>query len=137
MNNTITIGLPVSPATFIERSTKNVTEILISHGGGMGGASYRKYGTIITRNDNGFLIFETFLGERIEINQRWVVSIEDKQLIEIIVDVTEHSNYHKHTCEKHITTECCIVDLSDEVVFNDSFDHDDRNIIYSHKEITK
>ncbi len=137
MNKLITVGLPCSPANFIKKSTKTVTEILISHGGGMGGASYKKYGTIIKRHDNGFLKFETFLGEQIEINLSWVVSIENKQLIEIIVDVTEHSNYHKHTCEKHITTECCIVDLSDEVVFNDSFDHDDRNIIYSHKEITK
>ena len=124
MNSNITIGLPCSPATLVSTESVPVTQVQLSYGGGMGGSNELLYGTIEQELDGNRFIFKTYLGEEIEINRNFVVTIREKRLVVAIVDVTEHKNYNGTVCQKSIQTEYSIVDVSDNVDFVDSYDSD-------------
>jgi hypothetical protein len=101
----IVIGKSCSPSKPISDESETVKAFLVSYGGGMGGSSVSYYGKEISNSPReGFIIIETFEGDSVELNQRFVVSVKDKQIVTILSDVTEHRNYNKVVCKSAIET---------------------------------
>ena len=116
-----TIGLTCSPATMLDNKVETVTELLISYGGGMGGASERVYGHIENEKEDT-LDFVDYLGTRTIYNKRFIVSIKPKQLVTIVVDILPHLTYGGKECKvnKAIQTTHYVFDTLTEVHFDET-----------------
>lgn len=85
-----TVILPIgSPVELLERKEYSCHEILISYGGGMGGANKKYRGYIKMNNDQCVVIDDLVVGE-IELRQRFIVCIEPVKIVEETYDVTGH-----------------------------------------------
>lgn len=102
------IGLSCSPSHFVDKGTlKKFQRILVSYGGGIGGANKTYYTESIYKEQaiNGMWTFVDFDGQKIQLNPRFIVEICETDVLILKTDITEHKNYHKKTCDKHILTE--------------------------------
>jgi len=101
------IGLSCSPSKILSHEKVKVIKVLVSWGGGMGGASESYYCLSIDKTiDTGKFWELTFLdGKTKNVNPTFVVSFEDEILVKVVSDITEHMNYRQKTCKKSITTE--------------------------------
>ena len=119
MNKTISIEPSRSP--FGEHKVENlglIKEVLMSCGGGMGGAYWKEHGDVAGNlNENKFVVLtDAITGETKDLNTRFIVEIEDKQLIKVTTDLTPHYNYGHTTCKSAVETIYYAVDKSDKVV---------------------
>jgi hypothetical protein len=92
-NKNLTFGLCCTPADIVDTQELGVTEILISYGGGMGGAN-RKYHVLESRaKDKGsdLLVLDLLDGTTITINTNFIVSYTEKKVIRIETDITQRS----------------------------------------------
>jgi hypothetical protein len=99
----IKIGTPVQPSAGIKTSVKEVYEIKLSHGGGMGGANYKLYGDIKEGNllsDEKVIFVDAYTKEEKIINTRFMVSATRVNFITTTCDATEWANYHEKKCNK-------------------------------------
>ena len=96
---TYVIGLPCSPSVSLGHSEIPVTEVLISYGGGMGGANQTYYTTLIDKeSDEHFFTLTLFDDKKVKINPAFIVSLTPNiTLVEHVVDATGHANYRGKT----------------------------------------
>ena len=103
--STIQLGKSCSPSTITTQRSQQLREFLVSYGGGMGGTNVYYYGEeLATSPRKGFIAVLGYDGELTEINQSYIVSVKDKQLVTIVSDVTAHRNFNKTVCSKAIET---------------------------------
>lgn len=134
MNKTYKIEPSRSP--FGEHKVENlgtIKEILMSCGGGMGGAKWREHGEIAGNlNENKFVVLtKVITGQTKDLNTANIVTVEDKQLIKVTTDLTPHYNYGCKTCESAVETTYYAVDTSDKVVATN-----DRKTLAGNKELS-
>lgn len=105
--NQFEIGNPVSPCSFVSKKIGKAYRIDMSAGGGMGGSHWKEYGKI-TKGDvmnGGFIILEDSITKNEKtINTRFVVSVEEVQVVKVVYDTTNWANYNKKTCDKQTQT---------------------------------
>lgn len=95
------VGTRFSPAKTIDHSEIIGTEILISYGGGMGGASKRYYATDVEELNQNEIKITCIDDRELTLNKSFIVSQEDVKILKQILDITEHANYHKKTCKEN------------------------------------
>lgn len=115
-NTTLYIGLPLTPATIEKVYVNVVSKILITYGGGMGGAHKIIYSSgIIGDNmlkNTDHISIKTLDGEHIVIYTKYIVTIQNVRVI-TLVGVHDNHNFKK----KHFLTQTEIgVDNSYEIV---------------------
>lgn len=103
----IEIGLSCSPSTIISNELIKCKRILVSFGGGMGGANITHYCTkVSTLTKDGYLNITLITGEKREINPKFIVEKADINIVKLVTDITQHINYNKpSTVTKEIETE--------------------------------
>ena len=99
------ISAPCSPSTRIDSKSIEVTKIIITFGGGMGGSSQTFYANRVDKIPDGMLSVETINGRVLELNPRYVVSKEKTIILKVVTDTTKHSNYHEKMCNYSERTE--------------------------------
>lgn len=134
MNKTYKIEPSRSP--FGEHKVENlgtIKEILMTCGGGMGGAQWKEHGEIAGNlNENKFVVLtKVITGQTKDLNTANIVTVEDKQLIKVTTDLTPFYNYGRKTCNSAEETIYYAVDTSDKVVASN-----DRNTLVGNKELT-
>lgn len=134
--NKITFGLPVSPSTRLSQKEIKVTKILISYGGGMGGANETHYAKKVVQSEGNVKI-TTFDGRTIDINPRFIVYKEPCRILEIVTDVTAHTNYHGYKVKKEILTEYVEIPfLIEKIEFKNEFGSGNLPSILSLRDIS-
>ena len=93
----LNFGLPCSPAKKVEEERHHAKKVLLTFGGGMGGAHRDIFikDKDIKYNTHGIAkVTNIFTNEVMEINSKYVVSANDIDLLFMKFDTTAHSNYH-------------------------------------------
>lgn len=135
----VKIGLTCSPSHIVSRKDFKVTSILISYGGGLGGTHEMYYATDIKKvKDSKMIKIKTFLGEIVELNEDFIVSKKEAEVIKQVSDVTLHSNYYKVGCKKAIEETYFLIEQNQEIEFTNEFVHTpDTGTKVIHTEVTK
>lgn len=129
---TLKIGKSCSPSTIISHESVVVDELTLSYGGGIGGSKEILY--ITNSKPLGTKNIEVILlnGENITINLDFMVKTREVKLIKVVADITEHLNYHKHTCSKAIETQYILLEHNQKYDF--SYEYQSRTnlkVVYS------
>jgi len=122
---TLKIGLSCSPSKRISSDNFKATEILISYGGGMGGANKTFY--VINKNGNQYTLIS---GEVIILNPNFIVMERQVELVEQVIDTTAHSNYSTKTCEQSILTEYYKLEYRQDYALVNEYINNDNIIVY-------
>jgi len=114
----IIIAKNCSPSRMLSSKEVNATKILISYGGGMGGANKTYYCNSIVRGSDLTDNFTLNLisGEVKEINPNFIVEISAVKLVILVIDVTEHTYYNPEKASK------CIRTVITELKFNQDYE---------------
>lgn len=112
------LGLTKSPCK--SHKVENLGPVSVVHmtcGGGMGGSSWREYGSFETEPEIGKMakFVSAITGEEKTINPAYIVSIETKALVKVTSDTTPWRNYHRTECKKRIETMYLCFDESDTI----------------------
>ena len=99
------ISAPCSPSIQIDSKNIEAMKIIITFGGGMGGASQTFYANRVDKTSDGMLSVETVDGRELELNPRYVVSKERTNILKVVTNTTPHANYHQKTCNYSEQTE--------------------------------
>lgn len=97
------IGLSCSPSRHIGHEIISAKKILMSFGGGMGGANTTFYvkDEEIKYNEHGMAkVVNVFNGDEFEINAKYVVKSNSLKLLIAKSDNTAHANFNKVICKK-------------------------------------
>jgi len=95
-NKNFEFGLCCTPATMVDTQELGATEILISYGGGMGGANQTIYALDYKLDkDNSLYNIEVLDGTTTKINKDFIVKIQDKTIIRTETDVRKRSDGFK------------------------------------------
>ena len=98
------IGLSCTPSHVVSHEIIKVTEVLISFGGGMGGANKTYYCTNVQKGDPFYLL--TKLNNEVKkVNPNFIVEMGDIRLVKLVTDVTAHKRYHDKSQPETIDTE--------------------------------
>ena len=95
--NIFNFGLPCAPSSKIGEEKHKAKKVLLTYGGGMGGAHKDIFikDKEIKYNTHGIAkVIDIFTNEVVEINAKYVVSANDIDLLFMKFDTTAHSNYH-------------------------------------------
>jgi len=88
---TLEIGLPCAPGELISNEEIKTTEILVSWGGGMGGANKRYYAT--SKNGNEYTLID---GDKIKLNPNFIVHEKEVRLVKnITTNTNSNMNFTK------------------------------------------
>ena len=138
MNKVLEIGKAMSPSHFVGKGElKKMKRILVSYGGGMGGANKTYYTEKIHKEQavNGTWNIVDIHGNMIELNPRFIVEVVETKVLILKTDITEHASYNSKTCKSKILTE--YFDLGEmgynDYVLKDTFRSSDK-IKTFHKE---
>jgi len=138
MGKVLEIGKAVSPSHFVGKGElKNMKRILVSYGGGMGGANKTYYTEKIHKEQaiNGTWNIVDIHGNMIELNPRFIVEVVATKVVVLKTNTTGHANYNSKTCKSSILTE--YFDLGEmgynDYVLKDTFRSSDK-IKTFHKE---
>lgn len=96
------VGTKFSPSKTKDHSTLDVTSLLVSYGGGMGGANVTYYAQDIVKENESELEVECIDGRTMTLNKNFIVKREPVKVLKQIVDITAHANYHKTTCKEKL-----------------------------------
>ncbi len=121
---TYRVGKPVSPSNNLETILLKAKEILITYGGGMGGANKTYYVTKVNGNE-----YTLITGEVIKLNKDFIVRERDVKLVKVTTDTTEHSNYRSITCKQSIVVAYHLLEFNQEYVSGE-VNESDQNVIY-------
>lgn len=148
---TIVLGLPCTPSKFISADLKLGYKILISYGGGMGGANRTIYAyvneqtiSVLENVTAKFINFTNINNEEVTINTDFIVMVSKCNLVTTKIDATEHYNYGKETKQKGsgeykavILKDTFEIGINDAYVFKDEYHTNSEIKIKSEKEIVK
>jgi hypothetical protein len=112
------IGLPCTPSKHVSQEIKKGTKIVISFGGGLGGANRTIYAkTVKEVKKFGIPMLEIvpFFGEQEELNPQFIVATQDCQIVKDVTDTTMHSNSSKTTCSFSTSTRYFVIGAADTV----------------------
>lgn len=127
------IGLPCTPAKHIEREKRELKQVLVSYGGGMGGSNVTYYCTDIKKGTPFYhliIINKEGNEEEIQVNPTFIVEIRDIKVVKSIVDITAHKNYHGDKYPTTYAVRYIRMPQGDvDVVTTDKYDHDIKSII--------
>lgn len=140
---TFKIGLPCSPATMLTTAKAKATEIIVTYGGGMGGtnetyyAQYQRPGA--TDNE---IVIRDISGREITLNRRYIVRTEPVTILEVVTDITAHTNYGQKVCSKDILHEFFAFRANEEVTiskteFTGRYESKHANVILKFNETSK
>jgi hypothetical protein len=87
----IIIGLPCTPSKYVSHKVVDCTRVLISYGGGMGGANKTYYAENIELKD-GMLVLSLVKGSVVEVNPTFLVEKEKCKVAIIEYDVSPWAN---------------------------------------------
>jgi hypothetical protein len=107
MSKLIKISNGCSPSTHVSDEVISVNRVRISYGGGMGGANESIYTTAIYKEQaiNGmWIMVDITNGMERQINPRFIVSVDKVNVVKVVTDITEHTNFHKVVCKQNILT---------------------------------
>jgi hypothetical protein len=136
-NKTIKIGLPCTPSRILSHEKVETSKVLISYGGGMGGASQKHYCTDVLERDKGMWRLTLLSGEMIEVNPAFIVSVEPRTLVKVVSDTTAHANYHSKVCKERILTEYIGLQFGEDyVITNEYTNREDNRLIKKDELIT-
>lgn len=93
----LNFGLPCAPSRKVGEEKHHAKKVLLTYGGGMGGAHKDIFikDKEIKYNTHGIAkVTNIFTNEIIEINAKYVVSANDIDLLFMKFDTTAYSNYH-------------------------------------------
>lgn len=93
------IGKDCSPARMVSHKEMNVQKVLVTFGGGMGGANKTYYCESIVRNPE-FYDLKLISGELKQVNPTYIVEIGSAKLVKVVVDVTGHSHFNSIGAKK-------------------------------------
>ena len=128
MKSTYEIGYPCSPSQNISQDRIKATEILVTWGGGMGGASKRYYA--LKKNGNELHLLN---GDIIKLNPNFIVHEKEVNIVKVVTDTTEHSNFRKHTVNSSIVTQYILLKFGEIATFVDDYKSaDNERIILRH-----
>ena len=132
---TLKIGLCGSPATIVSHEVIDTKKVIISYGGGMGGASEKHYCTKVLKLTKMWLL--TLLsGEVFEVNPAFVVKVEDRRLVKLVCDVTTHSYFNAKNYKRlHIIEYIGLKFEEDYVIVNDYVSREDGRVVEKHEDI--
>ena len=128
------IGKPCSPSKLIYKKETPITHILVTFGGGMGGARKEFYAMSVEDTNDGFLKITDFLYRTYVINKSFIVFSNPASLVLIKVDTTEHSNFRKTVCSKSEVSQWFLIEQGEEAEVVDSCLSNDVKPIYTERE---
>ena len=104
-----TIGLPCSPSHVSSKKDFICYKILISYGGGMGGANNTYYclkkDLPVLEDEKRFIKFKNLINsEEVTINKRFIVSVSEVKIVKVDYDITKWINYNEKKCNSCIET---------------------------------
>lgn len=99
------ISEPCSPSTRIEAKNIEVVKIIITFGGGIGGTNQTFYASKVDKTPDDMLSIETVDGRELELNPLYIVLKEKTNILKVVTDTTQHSNYNKKICNYSVRTE--------------------------------
>ena len=102
---TLKIGLPCTPSKHISHEIIPAIKVRVTFGGGMGGTNKNYYCLVVNTRNHDFYYLTLITGEEIQINPKYIVEIKKANLVKLVTDITEHTNYHKVEVKKHIKTQ--------------------------------
>lgn len=127
----IKIGRPCSPSTVKSVDKLTATMIVVSYGGGIGGANTTYYCSEAAWNPEevGFMrVKDLFTGDSIDINSRFIVTKKIVTLIKRVTDATAWANYNKVVCKSSIRTDYFEIGNKDTIVQYDGTDTGEKFI---------
>lgn len=134
---TLIVGKPCSPSIKISDEVIEMKRVLITYGGGMGGANKSYYTKEIKKEQaiNGQWQIKTIDGKQINLMPNFVVEVEETKILKLVTDVTGQRNFSKKVCNKSILTE--YFDLSGFDDYNIDIDYSSRDnkIIFKEEEL--
>jgi hypothetical protein len=101
-SNEIVIGTPVSMTKIKDVDEYPADEILVSYGGGMGGANHTYHAFHLEEQGDSEIKIKTLDNRWITLNKRFIVSIEPVRIAEVEFDTTAYANYGNKVCQKEI-----------------------------------
>lgn len=135
---TIKIGLCGTPARMISHEVVLAKKILLTYGGGMGGASEKIY---CTKKELKAGIVDMYAltllsGEVIEVNPAFIVKVEDRRLVKVVCDVTSHSYFNAKNFKSMIITEYIGLKFEEDyVIVNDYVSREDGRLIQKDEDV--
>jgi hypothetical protein len=132
--NKIKIGKPCSPSKLIDKEIFDAHRILVSYGGGMGGANQKFYTRDFSENDNE-LIFTDIENRKLTVNKRFIVLKEPVRLVRTLTDTTKHSNYRKTTVANSQVIQYRVLYPNDTYEFVDDYvsSSNDKSLILTQR----
>jgi hypothetical protein len=136
---TLLVGKPCSPSDTISHEVIEMKRVLISYGGGMGGANKEYYTKEIRKEQaiNGSWNIETIDGKKIQLMPNFVVEVEETKVLKLVTDVTNFKNYSKVVCKKSILTEYFDLSGFDNYNIEEKYSSRDDKVIFKTTEETK
>ena len=118
----IIIGSPCSPSEFIDRKIIECFKVLVSWGGGIGGANRSEFLTEDVPLGNDTIVErKTIFGETVRINTRFVVCSRQTKVVRDEWNTLPHANYAVKKFSKHITRRWIEVPVDANVHFTDGY----------------
>ena len=119
----ILVGLPCSPSKIIGQKVIKAKRILITYGGGMGGANKTYYFTKQKKLADGLLQLTLVDGKKVEVNPFFIVDKNDCKILQLKTDITAHCNYHSNTLgtKSKIETEYIYLDENETFTMVDRY----------------
>ncbi len=105
MSKVIKISNGCSPSIHVSDEVISVNRVLITYGGGMGGARESIYATAIHKEQaiNGmWIMVDITNGMERQVNPRFIVSVDKVKVVKVVTDITAFTNYHKVVCTQNI-----------------------------------
>jgi len=120
LQKTTVIGGIGSPVKLISRETTTATKLLVTYGGGIGGANVTYYGNVkFSSQEGNLLLIDDIVNGEIKVNLDYVVTREQIQLIVELWDTTDRTNYNGATCTKSIQQRILAVGTKYKIVFDE------------------
>lgn len=103
----VEIGMPCSPSYMVSSETLKVKKVLVSYGGGMGGASKTYFCTEVyePKPAESMRVLTLLTGEIVHVNGKYIVEIKNRDVVKLVTNITGHKNYNSKVCSKAILTE--------------------------------
>ena len=134
---TVKIGLCGTPATIVSHEVIDTKKVIISYGGGMGGASEKHYCTKVLKLTKMWLL--TLLsGEVFEVNPAFIVKVEDRRLVKLVCDVTSHSYFNAKNYKRLRIIEYIGLKFGEEYrIVNEYVSREDGRVVQKDEDITE
>lgn len=93
---------------------KDIIVVSMTCGGGMGGSCWDEYFDAVDLDsiptEKIVSYTDAITGKKKVINTRYLVNVEEKQMLKVYQDITEWKNYHKKVCDKCYTETFIVLD---------------------------